>query len=276
MSAQLHWPVRQMQSTLEALLPGLVVEAVASIGSTSTELMQRVRQGDRRPVLLVAERQNAGRGRLGRNWQSEGTSEGASETGAIPSLTFSLALPLAPRDWSGLSLAVGVAVVHSLHPALRLKWPNDIWLEDRKLGGILIETAAQGDLRHVVIGIGLNLLPREVQGLSTPLACLHELLPQVSAPDVLQQLAPALLRGVLQFERDGFSPFRQAFLERDALAGREIGLSDGTLGHAAGVDAAGALLVRTPVGMQAVHSNEVSVRPVAAAVAAGWVPAGVG
>lgn len=276
MSTLLPWPVRQMQSTLEVLLPGLVVEAVASIGSTSTELMQRVRQGDRRPALLVAERQNAGRGRMGRNWQSEGASEGVSDADGIPSLTFSLALPLAPRDWSGLSLAVGVAVVRSLHPALRLKWPNDIWLEDRKLGGILIETAAQGDLRHVVIGIGLNLLPREVQGLSTPLACLRELLPQVSAPDALQQLAPALLQGVLQFEREGFSPFRQAFLERDALAGREIGLSDGTLGQAAGVDATGALLVRTPAGMQTVHSNEVSVRPVAAAVAAGWVPAGAG
>ena len=112
--------------------------------------------------------------------------------------------------------------------------------------------------------------------MSTPLACLRELLPEVSAPDILQRLAPALLQGVLQFEREGFAPFRQAFLDRDALAGREIGLSDGTLGHAAGVDASGALLVRTPAGMQPVHSNEVSVRPVAAAVAAGWVPADAG
>ena len=83
------------------------------------------RQADTQPCLLVAEHQTAGRGRLGRSWQS---ARGAS-------LTFSLALPLAPRDWSGLSLAVGVALAEALQPAgrdapwrLGLKWPNDLWL----------------------------------------------------------------------------------------------------------------------------------------------------
>ncbi len=257
-----------MRAALDALLPGMQAEAVAEIGSTSTELMQRLRGGDARPVLLVAERQNAGRGRLGRSWHSEAEGEAASSE--LPSLTFSMVLPLSPADWSGLSLAVGVAVVQSLHPALQLKWPNDIWFEDRKLGGILIETATFGAQRHVVIGIGMNLLPRTVAEASTPLACLRELLPKVDAPEALQRLAPALLGAVLRFEREGFAPFRQDFLARDALAGREVGLSDGSFGVAEGVDASGVLQLRTPVGMVQVHSNEVSVRPAALGMVAGW------
>ena len=69
--------------------------------------MRRARAGRTEPVLLVAEQQTAGRGRLGRGWHS----------GAGDSLTFSLGLPLAPADWSGLSLAVGVSLAESLHPA---------------------------------------------------------------------------------------------------------------------------------------------------------------
>jgi BirA family biotin operon repressor/biotin-[acetyl-CoA-carboxylase] ligase len=87
------------------VLPGFTVEVLPEIDSTNTELMRRARTGQTEPVLLVAERQTAGRGRLGRPW--------ASDVGA--SLTFSLGLPLAPTDWSGLSLAVGVALAESLH-----------------------------------------------------------------------------------------------------------------------------------------------------------------
>eukprot|EP01034_Spumella_vulgaris_P035364 gene35364-43606_t len=102
--------------------------------------MRRARAGQTEPTLLVAEQQTAGRGRLGRVWQSD--------VGA--SLMLSLGLPLAPKDWSGLSLAVGVSVAESLQPTLPplqpghsprigLKWPNDLWLSgDRKLGGILV------------------------------------------------------------------------------------------------------------------------------------------
>src|SRR5450830_805677 len=100
-------------------LPGFAVEVLAQIDSTNSELMRRARAGRLEPVLLVAEQQTAGRGRLGRQWFSE---EGATSVGAQASLTFSIGLPLAPADWSGLSLAVGVSVVQSLHPDLRLKW----------------------------------------------------------------------------------------------------------------------------------------------------------
>jgi BirA family biotin operon repressor/biotin-[acetyl-CoA-carboxylase] ligase len=273
---RLDWPLDLLRRELGALRPGMQVEVVPEIGSTSTELMQRVRDGLAAPLLLAAERQTAGRGRMGRNWQSEVTAPGpgpeqhapadAAAPDALPSLTFSMALPLAPADWSGLSLAVGVAVAGSLHPDIGLKWPNDLWVQDRKLGGILIETAAQGATpRHVVIGIGLNLLPRTVQGASTPPAFLRQMLPGVAAPAVLERVAPAVLQAVLRFEQEGFAPFRADFAARDVLRGRVVVLSDGSTGEAEGVDANGLLRVRTRTGLQSVGSNEVSVRPAALA-----------
>ena len=197
----LAWGAEALWRQLQPLLPGLGVEVLARIESTNSELLARARgpvrgsaQGghdaraarpesavrqvhagpgrraeDTQPCLLVAEHQTRGRGRLGRDWLS---SAGAS-------LTFSLSLPLAPRDWSGLSLAVGVALADALDPVwpdagagetpaagprIGLKWPNDLWLLDgpgrgRKLGGILIETVALGDRRTTVVGVGLNVRP---------------------------------------------------------------------------------------------------------------------
>ena len=103
--------------------------------------MRRARAGQLDPILLVAERQTAGRGRLGRTW----VSAASSGQEPIASLTFSLGIALEPQDWSGLSLAVGLSLAQSLHPALQLKWPNDVWWKDRKLAGILIETASVGE-----------------------------------------------------------------------------------------------------------------------------------
>ena len=164
-AVRLHWPVELLREQLAPLLPGVVVEAVAEIDSTNSELMRRARAGRTAPTLLVAELQTAGRGRLGRGWQS-----GDGERGGA--LAFSLGLPLVPCDWSGLSLAVGLAVAESLHPDIRLKWPNDLWWQGRKLAGILVETAGTGQPgtgRYAVIGIGVNIAPLPGEGFITNL-----------------------------------------------------------------------------------------------------------
>ena len=248
------WPAKTIWQEVLPFLPGFRVEVLSTIDSTNSELMRRARAGQHCPVLLVAEQQTAGRGRLGRNWQSSGGG----------SLTFSLALPLAPENWFGLSLAVGVSVAQSLHPALQLKWPNDIWLEDRKLAGILIETARFGEKRFAVIGVGINIHSRADDGLSTAPACLQELLPELGPPAALLRIVPALVQALVLFEAQGFGPFQAAFQARDRLRGHAVVLSDGTSGEAAGVDATGALLVHTCAGMKAITSAEVSVRPVGA------------
>jgi BirA family transcriptional regulator, biotin operon repressor / biotin---[acetyl-CoA-carboxylase] ligase len=238
-------------------MAGFSVEVLPEIDSTNTELMRRARAGHTEPTLLVAEQQSAGRGRLGRTW--------ASEPGS--SLTFSLGVLLQPQAWDGLSLAVGLSVATSLHESIQLKWPNDLWVQDCKLAGILIETAAvagNAGPRYAVIGIGINIAPRPSEGLSTPPAHLQALLPHTSAAQALESVAAPVLRDVLKFEREGFAPFATPFAARDALRGREVHLSDGMQGTAQGVDGRGALLVQTLHGVQHVSSSEVSARPVPA------------
>ena len=251
------WPAEAVWEAVSPLLPGFTVEILPEIDSTNSELMRRARAGRMEPVLLVAEQQTAGRGRLGRGWRS----------GVGESLTFSLGLPLAPADWSGLSLAVGVSLAESLHPRIKLKWPNDLWLSDRKLAGILIETASFGEgrdvQRYAVIGVGINIAAPQSSGLSTAPAWVRELLPQAQAGDILLRLAGPLVQAVQAFEALGFAPFQARFDARDVLRDRAVVLSDGTEGTAHGTNEAGALLVHTAAGMNTVTSSEVSVRPAA-------------
>ena len=259
----LRWPAEALWQELSPLLPEFSVEILPELGSTNTELMRRARLGRTEPVLLVAERQTAGRGRLGRSWSSHElvASGSVGASGAAASLTFSLGLALEPADWSGLSLAVGLAVADSLHPQLQLKWPNDLWFESRKLGGILIETVAVEHLRYAVIGIGINIELPIAQDLRTPPAALRELLPECDAAQALGRIAGPLVRTVVLFARAGFGPLRASFQARDALYGQEVVCTDGTIGQARGVDDSGSLLLHTPNGLQKIISAEVSVRP---------------
>lgn len=260
----LHWDAETLWQDLEPLAPGLSVEVLTEVGSTNTRLLERARQGDTLPCLLVAERQSAGRGRLGRPWWSQ----------PGQSLTFSLGLRLAPADWSGLSLAVGLALAEALDARIGLKWPNDLWLRgnDRKLGGILIEVAPlpgpveRAGERWVVIGAGLNVTPApdtdvEAGTFRTGYACLQEFEPALTAPQVLHRVARPLLQAVLAFESDGLDPLRSRYAARDVLAGRTV-QAGAVTGVAIGLSDDGSLQVRDAQGaVHSLHSGEVSVRP---------------
>ena len=305
----LHWSAEALWEQLEPLLPGLTVEVVANSPSTNTVLLERARAeaepreadtdgiaqvrrsresaafgrraADLQPCLLVAEHQTQGRGRMGRAWTA---SPGAS-------LTFSLSVPMNPSDWSGLSLAVGVALAEALDPSpsgaprIGLKWPNDLWLMDgppgtdgvrgRKLGGILIETCAVGATRMAVVGVGLNVTPQPVGELGQGYACLQELDPQASAPEVLSRVAAPLVRALLDFSVHGFARTAERFDARDLLRGHPVvslNHEGGVLaeGIAEGVSTQGALRLRTANGLVDIGSGEVSVRlrPASAADAA--------
>jgi BirA family biotin operon repressor/biotin-[acetyl-CoA-carboxylase] ligase len=255
----LPWPVESLWQQLEPLRPGLSVEVMAQADSTNTRLLERARAGENAACLLVAEDQFAGRGRHGRTWTA----------GPGASLTFSIGLPFAPADFSGLSLAVGVALAEALHERVMLKWPNDLWLVDsdgtgRKLGGILIETVGtQGGGRHVVVGVGLNIAPLDAPDLRNTTACLQELDPVATAPATLERVALPLLQALLRFESEGFAAFAEAFARHDLLRGRRVRttLPEAVEGVAQGVDASGALLLHTAEGLRSITSGEVSVRP---------------
>lgn len=269
------WALEPLAARLQPLRPGLTLALLAETDSTSTRLLERARAGDAGPCLLVAERQTAGRGRLGRPWFSDAPA--ATDDGP-PQLCFSLGLPFAPAaGWSGLSLAVGVALAEALHPSVRLKWPNDLWLVDggdagRKLGGVLIETlplpapgSAAAACRYAVVGIGINLAaPAARPGLDQPTAGWRELQAHARAPDLLARVAAPLLEALALFEARGFSAFAGRYAARDALAGRTVRTSDGIAedGRADGVDAEGRLrLLGAGGGLRLLHSGEVSVRP---------------
>ncbi len=278
----IQWPAEALWQAIAPSLPGFTVEVLPRIDSSNSELMRRFRGGPGaaprpEPLLLVAEQQSAGRGRLGRSWQGRHGD----------SLMFSLGLPLQPADWSGLSLAVGVSVADSLEPPIPgqltrigLKWPNDLWLTtpqgEGKLAGILVETAIWEDMRYVVIGVGINIRPppaaAETPGIrAAPAgrfiapASLQELVPGIDAAAALLRVVPPLVQALLGFEQFGFAPFQARFAARDVLADRAVELSDGSHGTARGVAENGALLVHTAAGMTAITSSEVSVRPIGAA-----------
>jgi BirA family biotin operon repressor/biotin-[acetyl-CoA-carboxylase] ligase len=319
-SGHLRWRAEALWQQLDPLLPGLSVEVVARTASTNTDLLDRVRgdspgsaaprsrpmplegeataarrheddptapparrrrAGDLWPCLLVAEQQTRGRGRMGRDWHS---SPGLS-------LTFSLALPYAPvAGWSGLSLAVGLALAEALEPEpltprLRLKWPNDLWLAGdapgtgRKLGGILLETLslpgsgpARGDAaaRWLVVGVGLNVRPQPaalVAEMAHGSACVQDLRPGIEAPEVLHLVAAPLVQALLRFAQQGFAPLRPAYARRDLLAGQPVQTTspDCPQGVVEGVDTDGALCLQAPgpegvIQRHRVLSGEVSVR----------------
>lgn len=239
-----------------ALGPGVDLQAVAECPSTNTVLLEAARQGLTGPRLLVAERQTAGRGRLGRAWHSWPGS----------SLTFSLAWPWQGAPLTGLSLAVGAALAEALEPdrtpkrRLGLKWPNDLRLDEAKLGGILIETVLQAErVQAVVVGVGLN-VDEPPADPGQPAVGLKRLDARWTAASALACIGPALVELMAQWPRQGWAAWRPVFEGRDALRGRSV-QAGALLGEVLGVDAEGALLLRDAQGrLQTVAAGEVSVR----------------
>ena len=178
------------------------------------------------------------------------------------------------RTLPALSLGVGVAVSRGLTRAgaagIQLKWPNDIWFEDRKLGGVLIELRAEaGGPAHVVIGVGVNVsLPEEVRreiaiGGTAVAAVTDACQSPASRNRVAGAILDELLSMLLQYQRFGFAAFRDAWTALDGLYGRaaQVVVGDGAVaGIARGVDADGALLLETKDRTQRFVSGEASLR----------------
>ncbi len=253
--------------------PRLTVDVLPEATSTNTLLMARGRAGDTTPCVMVAARQTAGRGRLGRSWLAD---EGRS-------LTFSVGLPLnldaVPGGaGSALSLVVGATLATALQrwlqPAqagLGLKWPNDVLWQGRKLAGILIEATPAPGLnageRWVVIGVGLNLQPPlgDTDGRFAALSQLATPADPLLVGDALNQLAPALIEASAAFAQQGFAPWQAAYAQHDVLAGQPVALWSAQQEHLAeglaqGIASDGALLVHTLAGVVRWTSGEVSVR----------------
>jgi BirA family biotin operon repressor/biotin-[acetyl-CoA-carboxylase] ligase len=240
------------------------LEVLFEVDSTNTRLLGAAPPGLGRADVCLSELQHAGRGRRGRRW--------IAPFGSGLALSLAWSFRDAARAAPALSLAVGVAICRALTrigaQGMRLKWPNDVWFEDRKVGGVLLERRAEaGGPAQVVIGIGLNVLLSGAAraGLERTGVRVAAVADACAAPPSRNRLAGTLLDELLSmlasFEREGFAPLRTAWLALDALAGRPARVLAGTqsfAGTARGVDAEGALLLEGSGGLQRYVSGEVS------------------
>lgn len=256
--------LRQVQAGLGDRARRFELEVVDSVGSTNSLLLQKAALGAPHGSCLVTEMQTAGRGRRGREWH-------ASLGG---SLTFSLLWRFnqGAGFLSGLSLAVGVALVRALDQSgiagANLKWPNDILYQYRKLAGILIEL--QGDMlgpSAAVIGIGLNLKLSEtmLDRIDQAVVDVHTITGKVPQRNlILAQLLSNLADVLDEFEEGGFACLRDEWLERHAYHEKAVRLimPDGGQhdGYLLGVAEDGALLVETAAGKKRYTSGEISLR----------------
>jgi BirA family biotin operon repressor/biotin-[acetyl-CoA-carboxylase] ligase len=221
-----------------------------AVDSTLDEIHRRAQEGAPAGTVVVSVEQRAGRGSRGRSWHSP-----------PGGLWFSQLLrPTEASAIEVLSLRVGLAVAQAIEnlgvaESVRLKWPNDILLRDRKLGGILCEARWQGGkLAWVGVGVGLNVLNLLPDALGATAIRLADVSPRLAPQDLVAPLAQGIapladLGPVLSASE------LEAYRARDWLLGRA--LAEPLEGVARGVSPAGELLIATPGGLRAVRSGTV-------------------
>lgn len=251
-----------LSAEAEVLLTELQLPGI--IDSTNTAALNRIAEGPVQGFVCSAEQQTAGRGRRGRAWISPYGSN------IYMSVVWSFEGGAAALE--GLSLAVGVAVCEALEDlgltGLKLKWPNDILFDGKKLAGILLEMVgdAAGSCQ-VVIGLGVNVkMPtepgREIDQAWVDTSNLpggHHIDRNRLQSALLNSLLPALKK----FQTRGFSGFREGWLIRDAYAEQSVVVILGEQkisGRALGVDERGALLLETALGVKTFNGGEISLR----------------
>ena len=239
------------------------VEVLGVTGSTNDDARRRLGSGGRPPFAILAEAQQSGRGRRGRQWSSPVASN--------LYLTLAEVLPGGPETSRGLSLAVGVAVAEGLDRVsgvdVDLKWPNDLLVDGAKLGGILVELAEAGDRTVAIIGIGLNVrvpdyVARSIDQAWTDLTRSGAVEPSRNA--LAGGLIASLGATMDHFREQGFDArLRARWQARDPFFGRRIvatGAQGVLCGSERGIDESGELLIETDSGMKRVGAGEVSIR----------------
>jgi BirA family biotin operon repressor/biotin-[acetyl-CoA-carboxylase] ligase len=235
------------------------------IGSTNQTLVQRSASRSIDGSVCLAEMQTRGRGRRGRAWFSPFAGNLA--------LSMGIALDREMHDLGGLSLVVGLAAVDCLRTLgvndLTLKWPNDILLGGRKLGGILIELKnhpgrSAGQI-EAIIGIGLNIdVPVSVrQAIDQAITDLVTEGHSISRNLLASRLISTLFDYVKEFERVGFAPMRTVFNDNHLFHQKVCAIALGesvVTGRVAGVTETGEILLETASGTTAFGAGEVSLR----------------
>ncbi|HWT80835.1 MAG TPA: biotin--[acetyl-CoA-carboxylase] ligase [Candidatus Methylomirabilis sp.] len=257
--------LENIEAALRARIIGRPLQVVAEIGSTNDAVMEAARAGEPEGFAILADRQTAGRGRRGRSWVSP-AGVGVYTSVLLRPQQLPARIPL-------LTLVGGLAVAEAIQEiarvAARLKWPNDVLVEGRKIAGVLTEMAStDGEVGPVVIGMGINVnhgpqdFPAELLPVATSLALVTgKTLPRGKVAAAVFNA----LDGWYQVFREGDdAAILTAGRERSAILGRPVDLHTGE-GHWQGIavdlDSDGALLVQEEgAGLRRVIAGDVSIR----------------
>ncbi len=245
----------------ETLLSELLI--YDRISSTNHYLVEQINQGGKSGLICLAEFQEAGKGRRGRQW--------VSPFGCNIYLSILWHFQKGPAAISALSLALGVAVIRALAgfsiTGVGLKWPNDIYWQGQKLGGILVEVLGESDGPcSVVSGIGLNMfLPdKEAQNIHQSWTDLSQVM-GVQVPsrnELIAALINELLPIIANFEDSGFADYLHEWRSYDCMAGKQVTLHMGNTqfaGVVQGIDDTGMLVLKDKQGNDHVYAcGEVS------------------
>lgn len=226
------------------------LEIFESISSTNDYLKNKPLSNNIN--ICLAEHQTKGRGRMGRSW--------ASPFGRNIYCSFSYAFNRDISEISGLSLVIGILTANALE-ALdqkikpRLKWPNDIYVNNKKIGGILIDLIAEanGSCRAIIgIGLNINMKDIEFEDVDKPWISLEDVLNVKLDRNILvAQLISSILEGIDVFLEKGIDPFLSEWSRYDLLAGKEVVVTatgKTTSGIARGITQQGYLLLELPSG----------------------------
>lgn len=236
-------------------------EILPQIDSTNSYLMNRAQTNAPTGCVCIAEQQSEGKGRRGRQWISpQGQNIYCSLLWRFHNA----------EKLNGLSLAIGVGVMRVLNhygiANVGLKWPNDIYSDGKKLGGILVEVSTHSNgSASAIIGLGLNLhLPPNIESITQAYTDLSHVAPQVQLErnHVVAQLLNELLPIVATFEKQGMSAYLEEWRSYDCLLNKSATLFVGSQqlsGIVQGIDENGLLKLQRENGdIQAFASGEVS------------------
>ncbi|MDR9890059.1 bifunctional biotin--[acetyl-CoA-carboxylase] ligase/biotin operon repressor BirA [Pseudenterobacter timonensis] len=249
------------EKLIRSQLDGGNVTVLSVIDSTNQYLLDRIDQlqsGD----SCVAEYQQAGRGRRGRKW--------FSPFGANLYLSMFWRLEQGPAAAIGLSLVIGIVMAEVLHDLgasdVRVKWPNDLYLNDRKLAGILVElTGKTGDAAQIVIGAGINMVMRHVESevVNQGWINLQEAGITIDRNTLAARMIGELRSALRIFEQEGLTPFLSRWEKLDNFIHRPVKLIIGDkeiYGTSRGIDAQGALLLEQDGIIKPWVGGEISLR----------------
>ncbi|QKJ88990.1 Bifunctional ligase/repressor BirA [Paramixta manurensis] len=236
-----------------------VIPVIDSTNQYLLERMDSLQSGD----ACVAEYQQAGRGRRGRQW--------FSPFGSNLYLSMYWRLEQGPAAAMGLSLVIGIVMAEVLQAMgaadVRVKWPNDLYLNDRKLAGILVElTGKTGDAAQIVIGAGINLAMRspDVSVVNQGWINLQEAGIEIDRNALAATLINKLRFALPEFEREGLAPFINRWSALDNFINRPVKLIIGSReinGIARGIDQQGGLLLEQDGQVKSWVGGEISLRP---------------